>query len=181
VSEPAEQNPSWRLATFALWIVFFAVGLLPESVYYTLREAGSVTTQDALINSPYFITVALAAFLGYFSWNRSREELVPEKIAWRTAAQNGIVALLAFLPLPLGLLNQVAEVPLPGVRRFIYGIAALKLGAWGYLFVLMSLYYALGNGRVFAWVAHVFPIAGTETKVEAETAPNPVEEDEKDA
>ena len=147
----------WRLPAFMLWLVFFGIGLAPEPVFYRLRAAGLVLTQDAIANSPYFITVTFAAYVGLFCLYACRQYGMSEPVAHNSAVQNGVIALLAFLPFPLELLVQAATVPVVNIRRFIYAAAAVKLCAWTYLLMLFLLYHIFGSGRVFAWLTSLYP------------------------
>ncbi len=147
----------WRLPSLALWLVFFGVGLLPEWVYDELRILGAVVTQKALINSPYLITVGFAGYLAVFCFNKCRLADATEAVARANALQNGVIALLAFLPLPLELLVQARDIPVASARHFIYMLGTVKLIAWWYLLLLFIRYYMSGNPRVFTRMASLLP------------------------
>ena len=157
MGEPEGRFDVWRLPTFGLWLVFFGVGLVPEVVYERLRTAGTVVTWHALTNSPYFITVALAGYMAVFTFNRCRDVDLPDFIAYGNALQNAIVAVVAFLPFPLELLLEAADIHDLDARRFIYGVGSAKIVTWLYLLTLIGRYYLLGNARVFARIFSIFP------------------------
>lgn len=90
----------WTLPTLALWLVFFIVGLLPESAYWAARVAGGVVTQNAIINSPSLVTLFLALYLAFFAHRRCLDAGVSRENALARAIQVGILALIAFLPTP---------------------------------------------------------------------------------
>lgn len=157
MSEPTGRADFWRLPAFVLWLVLFGAGLFPEPLFEWLRTVGVVLTWDALTNSPYAITLALSCYFVVFSFNRCRDVDVPDVAAYGNALQNGIVGLVAFLPFPFDMLLKAHEVLPTSSEAFIYGIAALKMIAWFYLFRLIVQYYLFGVRLAFAQEFSIFP------------------------
>lgn len=165
----------WRGAVFLLWLIFFAVGLLPEPVFYNLREFAGVTTQRAWVNSPVALTLSFAGYIAWFTYNQCRAaNLSPVQTRGNTL-QIGVLALVAFLALPkralalpeLGLWSLMINASLifdPYLRKMVYLAGIAKLGAWLYLFSLFLRYYLLGHQRAFATVFTLFPSARRERK-----------------
>lgn len=168
VTDSQARPDPWRFAAFPLWIVFFAMGLMPEPVYILLRELAGVTTQRAWVNSPVAITVSFAGFMAWFTFHQCRlAGLSPAEIRGN-ALQIGVLGLVAFLALPqsafalpeLGLWTLVFHadsIPDPYLRKVVYMAAITKFGAWLYLFSLVFRYGILGNDRAFATIRGLFP------------------------
>ena len=132
------------------------VGLLPEPVFRALREAGAVMPQDAIINSPYAITVALAVFFAMFSYDQCRSQGLSRGEAGDKSLQYGVVALVAFLPVDfIGVLNVVGNILVQN-RSTIYLSVAVKSVAWLYLTALICRYY-LGDDSAFIRMPSFFP------------------------
>lgn len=148
----------WRGPALALWFVFFGVGLVPGLVYVTLRHIGSVATQRALVNSPYFITVAFAVFVGIFCLRRCLSAGVPASPAHDKALQLGVCGLVAFMPFDFASVLETYSNPLvqPLYRWVVYGVGAVKVVTWCYLLSLFIRYYGLGSVNAFADVRVVF-------------------------
>ena len=151
------RTDAWRVPALGLWLVFFAVGLVPEWVFHGLRTVGAVATQRALVNSPYFITVAFAVYLGAFTFARCRAAGLPEANARGNALQSALLALVAFLPFPLQLFQDAMNIPVADLRRLVYVVGSTKLVAWAYLLSLLIRYYMFGHSRVFAHMLSLFP------------------------
>ena len=147
----------WRLPNFALWLVFFGIGLIPEPVYDGLRALGAVVTQRAVVNSPYFITVGCAVYLAVFWFHKCREAQFSERVARGSALQHGMVALLAFLPLPPELVLQAPHIPVASIRHLIYGASAVKILAWAYLFLVVGYSCVSGKWVVSTAMSRLFP------------------------
>jgi hypothetical protein len=149
----------WALLTLILlWLPFFAAGLLPEDTFYGLRVLGRVTTQQAMVNSPGMITAGLAAYLTYFAYHRCREAGLSGPPLRARTIQIGVLALVAFVPYPFGLLLAPGSVGLPSIAEAgqlaaffaVFGLPLAKLVAWAYLLLMIALYHARGNRHVFA-------------------------------
>ncbi len=162
----------WRYPTLLLWFVFFFVGLAPQPVFLLLRQVGAVLPQYALVNSPYLITLGLAAYVALFTLHRCEENGLSRFLAQDKALQLGIIALIAFLPVDLEVLAMAHTYPLMQNRFLLYLAGAGKLVAWWYLFSLMLRYYVFRLDDVFANVPSVFPSArrGDDPEPSADTA-----------
>lgn len=156
MSETAERKDVWRAAAFGLWELFFFIGLFPEMTFRLLRAAGGVLPQDALINSPYMVTIGLAGYFTAFAYNQCRRlGLAPGKSADMTL-QYAVIALVAFLPVDFWGVIQVAGNALIQNKATIYISTAAKIVAWGYLSVMVCRYY-LGNDASFVNMPSLFP------------------------
>ncbi|MBI2423709.1 MAG: hypothetical protein HYV27_12840 [Candidatus Hydrogenedentes bacterium] len=141
----------------ALWTVFFCAGLLPVETFYLLRDLGMVLTQSALVNSFHLVGLSLAAYMGFFVYFRCREEGLDAPEAQGKALQLGVVALVAFLPLPFQQIVDVSEMPTAYFRYLTIGIAVLKVWCWLYLYLLLLVYYVLNHAAVFTGIHSWFP------------------------
>lgn len=175
----AEHEPAgdpWRLALLLLWQLVFLIGLVPETVFIVLREAGSVNTFEAMANSPAIITVVLSFYVALFVWRRCRDWDLPTGEAAGKALQFGIFAVMAFMvgglkwdqPGILVLLWYIRDVPIFTLQVVVFVMAFAKLTAWLYLFIIFFRYYALGHERVFAETASIFPSSYVEPEEEDE-------------
>ncbi len=156
-STPPRFDP-WRAPALFLWLVFFAVGLVPEWVYVQLRDVGGVVTQRALINNMALLPMAMTAFLTLFFHQRCAEAgLHPVETKGKTF-QLGLLALIAFvLPVHLEQFMEYMTIPVAEYRRIIFSLIAAKCIAWLYLVSVIGRYY-LGNGhRVFIRMPSLFP------------------------
>lgn len=178
-SNPPRFDP-WRAPALFLWLVFFAVGLVPEWVYGQLRNMGGVVTQRALINNMSLLPLAMAAYLTLFFYQRCAEAGLPPVETKGKSFQLGLLALIAFvLPVHLEQFMEYMTVPVAEYRRIIFGLIAAKCIAWLYLFSVIGRYY-LGNGyRVFVRMPSLFPsVHALPAKQEAIPLPNATPEQE---
>jgi hypothetical protein len=168
MSETPRRWDAWTLPTFMLWLTLLLAGLFPELAFYTLRELGGVTTQRALANSPWLLTIALAGYTTWFAHGAAREAGASEIVARGSAVQVAILALAAFLCVPgqwtglseagmIILLLRAPAIPDSFIRTMAYVGGGIKLIAWLNLFVLLLRYYALGERTVFATLFSIFP------------------------
>lgn len=156
-SHPGGPPDYWRLPTLLLWAVFFAVGLAPATVYAYLRQISAVVPQRALVNSEYSLTLALAAYLTLFCYQRGRETGMRPFTAQDKAFQLGVISLIAFVPFNYNLILTAHINPYISSPALIYGIGAAKIIAWLYLLGLFLRYYARGNPEVFTEIPSMFP------------------------
>ncbi len=157
MTTPHRRWDPWSIPTLILWLAFFAVGFLPEEAFMLLRWAGRVVTQNAMVNSPYFITLGFSGYLAFFVYSRCREAGQGVLDAQGRAWQVFIVALLAFLNIPVQALRDVQNFGLAHQRHLIYFVYACKSIACLYLVSLMVRYYLLGRDRTFSSLVSVFP------------------------
>lgn len=157
MSDSEPRFDPWALAAALLWLVFLCAGYMPEELFAFLRAEGRVVTQDAMVNSPYLITVAFSIYFGYFAYQRCRECGLGPADCQARALQVGIVGLLAFLNIPLQVLFDAPQIPVARLRNLVFAIFAAKTAAWLYLASLIVRYYLLRNVQVFGNLASVFP------------------------
>ncbi len=149
----------WAAPTLGLWYVFLVAGLFPEAVFYVLRDAGNVVTQTAMVNSPWVITVAFASYFAYFAFHAALDGGANRHAAEGRAVQTGLIAMVAFLPLGIGLILETQLMLNPVDRMIVYIVLPPKLLAWLYLLGLIMRFYIAGNREVFARMWCVFPSA----------------------
>jgi hypothetical protein len=189
VPETPQDAAWWRGLTFALWLVFFMVGLVPELVYTVLREVGHVPTQRALINSPLAITVALAVYLALFVYRQCVETGMSSATAQTRSLQVGVLGLAAFLGMPQGgattetvsLVQALLSYRLvadPTSRSALLISGLTKLAIWWYLLSLMMRYYLFGDTGVFVRMGSFLRFGEAGAPVDA--AAEGVDEHEKD-
>ncbi len=175
----------WRFLLLLLWQLVFLVGLLPEVIFLVLRQLGGVSTFSAMVNSPAMITIALALYTALFAWRRCRDWDMPPGEAAGKAFQFGLFAALAFMvgslrwdePGIMILLWHIREIPIPVLQAVVFAMAFAKLTAWLYLFIIFFRYYVLGEERVFADTASIFP--SSYARAAAEPVDTPILEDPK--
>lgn len=155
----AKGGDLWRFPALGLWQLLFFAGLAPEPVFYFLRAIGGVASQRALVNSPYVITLGLAAWMVVFSFYACVRAGLTAFQAQDRALQLGVIALIAFLPIDPVTLIEAHSNPLMRARIAMYIAAGGKLVAWLYLLGLLIRYYALQMDDVFARIPSVFPSA----------------------
>lgn len=157
LTDTSQIDALWRVPTYLVWCLLFAVGMAPEEVYYLLREASGVTTQRALINSPHMITLALSGFLGFFTYFRAREAGCSRMLSRGKALQVGCVGLVAFSNIPLDYLFHLDEIQITFYRNLLIGVALVKFSAWLYALSTLSRYYFFAGSTVYADMASILP------------------------
>ena len=165
---PRPERTFWDLLSLPLWGAFFAVGLVPEPVFYALRDVASVTTQRAFVNTSLVITFAFACYYGLFVYGRCRDRASSHPEAQARGIQSFMLGLVAFLEFPsrggnfevrtlLELVLRVQEMPDLTLKAILLAVGALKLTCWFYLLMLVWRYHALGNRAVFVKSTVLFP------------------------
>ncbi|GMU92905.1 MAG: hypothetical protein AMXMBFR4_19630 [Candidatus Hydrogenedentota bacterium] len=157
MNESKPQFDFWILPTVLMWVVYFLAGLDPELLYNTVRDAGWVVTQNAMVNSPHLVTLAFAGYLGLFAYHRCLESGLPKMDAKARALQVGILGLLAFLSFSLSQLRNLSYIPDQTLRVVVIAVSAVKLVAWFTLLGMVLRYYLLGHTDVFANIGSMFP------------------------
>ena len=76
-----ERRNSWDLLALATWTLFFAIGLVPELVFQTLREVAGVVTRTAFVNTSAVITVSFTAYIALFTARRCQDAGMSERDA----------------------------------------------------------------------------------------------------
>jgi len=168
VIKPKRTWDLWSVPTWVLWLAFLLVGLFPEPFYQGLRDIARVASQDALVNSPLVLTMALSIYLGLFVYRRCREVSVSPAASQGRALQVAVVALVAFLPFPYGLLYHLNDFPTDAMRAKILLIGGAKSLAWLYVFHLFFRYYVLGEAQAFAGILCLFPSSYEEPDIVAD-------------
>lgn len=147
----------WTLPTYLLWLVFFVIGFDPELAYDYARETGFVVSQNALVNSPHVVTLALAGYFGYFAFQRGLEAGLRKADAQTQGLQFAILGLVAFLAFSPFQLMSYAEIPVAKYRFIVLLVGGTKLFIWFLLLGVIARYYLLGHVHVFATLGSVFP------------------------
>ncbi len=146
MAKPPRQVDWWCGPLLGLWAVFFVVGAVPEWTYEQLRMASHVVTQRALVNSPFLLSLALAAYLAWFTYHRCREAGLDGIHTRGKTLQIAIISLAAFLPLSTESLLNLNSIMVPAWRHLVTITAAVKTLAWLYLLSILLRYY-LGSGH----------------------------------
>ena len=147
----------WRLPALLAWFLFLAVGLFPMWTFETVREWGFVVTQRALVNSHWMLIVAWAGYYALFVLGRCREAGQSAVDAQGRALQAGIIALLAFLPVRLENIAELAHILEPFDQRLLFMTILAKGLAWLYLLMLILQYYLITRHRAFTGMVCLFP------------------------
>jgi hypothetical protein len=169
VSETQQKSDYWRWPALLLWLIFFTVGIVPERIFLVLRDIADISTYDAALNSYQLITLALAAYFGFFCYQRCHDAGLDAPIAQAKAIQVAALGLLAFLDVPF---EQLLEGRNP-YYHFLLGISAAKMLTWLYLYSIMVRYYVARKRNVFAHMVTLIPSAqALDTKAEAPLAPS---------
>jgi hypothetical protein len=157
VSNSDSRWDAWTFPTVLLWLVFFFAGLDPETLYERLRELGLVVTQNAIVNSPYVVSLVFAGYIGLFAYHRCIESGLSKIDAKARGLQIGIIGLMAFLSFSPAMVTLVGEIPERRYQTVVMIVAFAKLFAWFYLLILILRYYMLGHNHVFARISSAFP------------------------
>jgi len=139
----------WTAPLLLGWALFFLMGMFPGFVFYQVREAAWVTTQAAWINSPQIITLAMAGYFGWFVSRRCAEAGLERRDAAMRGVYAGLLSVVAFFDYPLDLVLAMPYRLDAATRHLVYAGAAGKLAAWGYLYVVVLRYYAMGHFDAF--------------------------------
>lgn len=142
-----------------LWLVFFLIGFDPELAYEFAREIGFVVSQNAMVNSPHVVTLALAGYFGFFTYQRCIDAGLPKPESQTQGLQFGILGLIAFLAFSPFQLVSYAEIPVAKLRFIVLLVGGTKLFMWFLLLGIIARYYLLGHVNVFASTVSVFPSA----------------------
>jgi len=159
VTENKNPIDAWTVAVLLLWLAIFMAGLFPEIVFHTLRELGYVVTMRALVNSHWFITLACAGYLGWFTFNRCLESGDVADVALGKSVQILILGITAFLPLRMEQLPIYFSITIPFYRYLILSVVAVKAMAWLFLLTLLLRYYLIAGRLVFRNMPLMFPSA----------------------
>jgi len=157
VGDPSAKSDPWRWPALLVWLLFLLAGLVPEPVFFALREAGGVLTQDALVNSAWLVTLGLAGYMGVFALRRCLEAGLSPAEAQDRALLLGVLGLMAFFNNNLMLFFTAHTYPLMQTRFQVYLVGIGKLLAWWYLLSLLIRYYAFADHTVFARIPAIFP------------------------
>jgi len=149
----------WDGLAALLWSLILLAGLFPEVIFVLLRQQGQVTTQQAFVNSPWFITYACAGFIGWFTFQRCREAGNREDFAFGKAVQVTVLALAAFLPLQIEQTPVYLHIPIPSLRYLVLAIITTKVVSWLYLVQLIVRYHLFSGLKVFSDMPLFFPSA----------------------
>ena len=145
--------------TVPVWTLVLLFGLFPDTVFYVMREMAHVPMHMAFTNTPWFITLSCAGFLGWFTYERCREGGAQEDIAVGKAVQITVLALAAFLPIQVERLPAYLHIPIPLYRNLILAVIAIKMTTWLYLMQLIMRYYMFSGLDVFRNMPLFFPSA----------------------
>lgn len=160
----------WDTLSLGLWALFFAMGLAPELAFRFLRDLAELSSFTAMVNSSFFITMALVGYLSWFVYHRILDAGLSSSVAVGKCIQCAIIALVAFMDLPSGrssfethtileLLFQLPDMPDLYVKGVVVLVVFSKLAAWWYLYALVFRYHIFANRHIFANMPSVFPSA----------------------
>lgn len=166
----------WGFFALLLWLAFFTLGLFPNFIYEYLRNEANVITAHALVNSVYLLYSALIVYFFGFLYRAARYAGLSSVMAQVLAVQLSLVALLAFLPLPLEYIPDYFRAPDATWRRLILAVCAFKIASWLYLLTLLFRYYLFSGAEVFRQMAPVFPSAHHDDADTQSTAKRPAQD-----
>lgn len=163
----AERGPAgpdydpWGVPAFLAWLLFLQIGLAPVAFFNLLRDAGHVLTQNALINSPWLITLAFAGYVGVFTYRECLSAGQNRPEAQSKATYHVIIGLVAFMALPfdLRLLLALDHIPVLEYRLVVLLVAPMKILAWLYFLLLGARRFLFGNPLAFTRAPILFPSA----------------------
>lgn len=150
MSDRARAFDLWTVPLLLGWALFFLVGLFPGFVFHQVRDLAWVTTQRAWVNSPHVITLAMAGYFGWFVRQRCAESELRQGDAVLRGVYAAIIGVVAFFDYPLDLVLVMPYRLDAATRYLVYAGALGKLVAWGYLYVVVLRYYAMGHFDAFA-------------------------------
>ena len=157
MTDSQRQWDRWSLPTAFLWVIFFFAGLDPERLFYLLRDVGRVDVLTAMVNSPHFITLAFATYIGLYAYFRCIEYGLSKIDAKARALQFGILSLVAFLSFSILQVLRLEDIPVPNLRVLVVVVTFAKISTWFYLLIAVLRYTVLGQTDVFANMASLFP------------------------
>lgn len=166
MDHPKARWDLWTLPAYLLWLLFFVIGFDPELAYEFAREIGFVVSQNALVNSPHVVTLALAGYFGFFTYQRCIEAGLRKPDAQTQGLQFAILGLIAFLAFSPFQLISYAEIPVAKLRFIVLLVGGTKLFMWFLLLGVIARYYLLGHVHVFASMVSVFPSAHDDERKE---------------
>ena len=157
MSQTEKQWDPWSLAAAGMWVIYFLMGLAPETAYFTLRDWGRVSILTAMVNSPHLITIAFSAFLGLFAYHRCLGAGLSGIDSKARAMQFTILGLVAFLNFPLTQVMRLSDIPMQNLRVVVVVVALAKTFTWFYLLIVVLRYSLFGHTHAFTAMASVFP------------------------
>lgn len=149
MSEEKHSPDIWDSLSFIVWCLIFLMGLFPEMVFLQIRELGAVVTKGSFTNTPLFITFAGAAFLGGFTYNRSRLLGDSDEYALLKTVHMCLMAFIAFAPIHVEQLPLYLSIPVPFYRRLILSVVAGKLFVWVVLLIFLLRYHMFRGLTIF--------------------------------
>jgi hypothetical protein len=149
----------WDGLAAIVWTLILLMGLFPETFFDILRKMGHVTIHQAVINTVWFVTFSCAGFMGWFTYQRSRECNDREDVAIGKGVQVTVLALAAFLPLQIEQFPAYLHITIPSIRNLILAIIAAKLATWIFLVQLILRYYLFSGLDIFRKMPLLFPSA----------------------
>ncbi len=155
--DPDVIRSPWRWPMLVLWCAFFLMGLFPEAIYFQIRNAGGVVTQNALVNSPVLLYLGLLVFVTHFAYARCREHGLDPALSRAKALTILVYGMIGFLPMRAEAVVDYAAIPIPAYRNLLLATVALKGLCWAYLFVLVLRYHFLQGAEVFAGLPTLLP------------------------
>ncbi|NLN92646.1 MAG: hypothetical protein GX130_04950 [Candidatus Hydrogenedens sp.] len=141
MSEEKHSPDIWDSLSFIVWCLLFLMGLFPEMVFLQTRELAGVVTKGAFTNTPLFITIAGAAFLGGFTYNRSRLLGDNDEYALLKTLHMILMSFIAFAPIHVEQLPLYLSIPVPFYRRLLVTVVATKIFVWIILLAFLLRYH----------------------------------------
>jgi hypothetical protein len=169
----------WDSLSFIVWCLLFLIGLFPEMVYLTIRESAGVMTKGAFTNTPLFITLAGTAFLGGFTYNRSRLWGDDDDRAIVKSVHMMLLTFIAFAPIHIEQLPLYLSIPVPFYRRLLLSAVTIKVMVWLILLIFLLRYHMFQGLPAFRRMPLIFWMKFLTSYREEEAAPSG--DQEKDA